>query len=124
VIAWNAQGRNTTSWLRLPVSGPGYTVTDRSTGAVLPSQAVPLDGRTKSLPLLYINRAGMSAAQVAAEVARLSNKATHTLTFAAPLPPVGFSTFKVVCRVIVPSLLHRLNRCTRFVCAGLLSASL
>ena len=52
VIAWNPEGQNTTSWLRLPVSGAAYTVTDLSTKAVVPNQATVIDARTKALPLL------------------------------------------------------------------------
>jgi hypothetical protein len=44
---------------------------------------------------LYLNRANLSAAAISAESARLSNKATHVVTFEAPLPPVGYSTFSV-----------------------------
>jgi alpha-mannosidase len=95
VIAWNPLAQNSTSWLRIPVSGDTWTVTDLATKAELPSQATALDARTKSLPLLYLNRANLSAAAISAESARLSNKATHVVTFEAPLPPVGYSTFSV-----------------------------
>jgi hypothetical protein len=40
VIAWNTQGQNVSSWLRVPVTGAGYTVTDLATKAVLPSQVL------------------------------------------------------------------------------------
>ena len=43
-----------------------------------------------SLPLLYI-----SGKLDPEKVSSRANKATHRLTFRAPLPPVGFSTFLV-----------------------------
>ena len=95
VIAWNPEGQNTTSWLRLPVSGAAYTVTDLSTKAVVPNQATLIDARTKALPLLYINKYKMKPAQLSAAQTAVANKATHVITFEAALPPVGFSTFEV-----------------------------
>jgi alpha-mannosidase len=87
VIAWNPLGQNTSSWLRIPVSGAGYSVTDLATQATIPSQATEIDNRTKTLPELYYRDPEEKAAH--------ANKATHVLTFAAPLPPVGFNTFRV-----------------------------
>eukprot|EP01043_Picozoa_sp_COSAG02_P051476 COSAG02_NODE_5421_length_4345_cov_3.631653_3_plen_527_part_00 len=95
VVAWNTLAQNTSSWLRLPVSGTGYVVTDLSTKATVPSQTLAIDSRTKQLPLLYINKFGMNAAQLSAAQAAVANNASHVLTFAAPLPPVGYSTFTV-----------------------------
>jgi alpha-mannosidase len=96
VIAWNPLGQNTSSWLRLPVSGgDGYTVTDLSTKATVPSQALAIDDRTKQLPLLYLNKYRMNATAVAQAQAALANQATHILTFEVALPPVGFSSFSV-----------------------------
>jgi alpha-mannosidase len=95
VLAWNPTGQKATNWLRIPVSGAAYSVTDLSSNAVLPSQATLIDNRTHELPLLYINKFGMKAAQLTAEEAKLSNKATHVLTFEATTPPVGYSSFKV-----------------------------
>ena len=57
---------------------------------VIASQANALDNRTLSLPLLYI-----SGKLDPEKVSSRANKATHRLTFRAPLPPVGFSTFLV-----------------------------
>ena len=94
VIAWNPLGQNVSSWLRIPVSGASYTVTDLSTAAV-PSQTTAIDARTKQLPQLYLNTANMSAASIANERRALTNRATHVLTFQAALPPAGFSTFSV-----------------------------
>ena len=95
VIAWNPLGQNTSSWLRIPVTGASYTVTDLASKATVPSQAIAIDDRTKQLPLLYLNKHGMHAAQVAAAQASLANNATHVLTFAAEIPPVGYSTFSI-----------------------------
>ena len=95
-VAWNPLGQNTTAWLRVPVTGSGgWTVADLGTGAKLPAQLIALDTRTKELPLLYINSFGMKSAELAATKAKLANKATHVITFAATLPAVGFSTFRI-----------------------------
>ena len=47
VIAWNPLGHNVSSWLRLPVTGSDFSVTNLANNASLPSQATPLDARTK-----------------------------------------------------------------------------
>ena len=47
VIAWNPLGQNTSSWIRLPVSGSGWVVTDLSTKAALVTQTNPIDNRTR-----------------------------------------------------------------------------
>jgi hypothetical protein len=95
VIAWNPLAQNSTSWLRIPVSGDTWTVTDLSTHTAVSSQAIAIDNRTHELPLLYINKYGKSAQQIAQEEASLSNKASHVLTFPAALPPVGYATYGV-----------------------------
>jgi hypothetical protein len=41
VMAWNTQGQNVSSWLRVPVTGANYTVTDLATKDVLLSQVRP-----------------------------------------------------------------------------------
>jgi hypothetical protein len=74
VLAWNPQGRNTSSWLRIPVSGAQWTVTDLASGTGLPSQATALDARTMSLPLLYINNFGKDPEAKAAEVCRIGGR--------------------------------------------------
>ena len=93
-------GQNTTSWLRVPVSGASWTVTDLAVNVTIANQANALDNRTRRLPLLYIAHNLTSPETIAAA----SNKATHVLTFAAPLPPVGFSTFKVQKRANVSAI--------------------
>lgn len=87
VIAWNPLGRNTTSWIRIPVSSARYSVTDLGRKAFVASQATIIDSRTKSLPELYYRDLKEKAAH--------ANKASHILMFEAPLPPVGFNTFRV-----------------------------
>ena len=95
VLAWNPEAQNVSTWLRIPVSGAAYTVTDLSTKAVLPNQATALDNRTLQLPLLYLNKHGMKASQIATAEAALANKATHVLSFEVSLPPVGYSSFLI-----------------------------
>lgn len=95
ILAWNPQGQNSSSWLRVPVTGSAFTVTDLATGAVLPSQTTALDARTKRLPLLYINKFGMTGEQFAAASHARANNATHSLTFRAPLPAAGYGSFLV-----------------------------
>jgi alpha-mannosidase len=108
VLAWNPHARTSKSWLRIPVAGAAWTVTDLSTKAVVPNQATAVDERTKQLPLLYLNRFGMDAATVAAAESKLSNNATHIVTFEASLPPVGYSSFsfkkKATDSAVPPSL--------------------
>ena len=94
VLAWNPQAQTRKSWLRIPVTGAAWTVTDLSTSAVVPNQATAVDERTKQLPLLYLNRFGMDAAKVAAEEDALKNNATHIVSFEAMMPPVGYSSFR------------------------------
>ena len=95
VIAWNPLAQNATTWLRVPVSGDAYVVTDIATRGGIASQAIAIDNRTHSLPKLYLNKFGLTTAQITAEETVLANKATHVLTFPVTLPPVGFSTFSV-----------------------------
>ena len=95
MIAWNPEGQKTSAWLSIPVSGAAYTVTDLATKATVPAQATALDNRTLDLPLLYLNKYKMKAAEVASQQAALANKATHALDFEVSLPPVGFSSFSV-----------------------------
>lgn len=93
VLAWNPQGRTIRPWLRIPVTGAAWTVTDLSTKADVPNQATAVDERTSQLPLLYLNRFGMDTASVAAAEGALRNNATHIVSFEAFLPPVGYSSY-------------------------------
>ena len=95
VVAWNPLAQAVNSTIRVPVVGPNWMAVDAATGAQLPSQTTPLDNRTLTLPLLYINSAGLTPAQLAAEVAARTNPATHDLVFQAALPAVGYSTITV-----------------------------
>ena len=94
-IAWNPAGQPSNSTLRIPVTGAAFVVTDLASGAVLPSQVTALDARTKSLPLLYINKFGMSGEDFAAASRGRANNATHVLAFRAPLPAAGYASFSV-----------------------------
>lgn len=96
VIAWNPLGQNTSTWLRIPVSGANYTVTDLATHATLSNQVTIIDSRTKELPLLYLNKYKMEPSEVTKAQVALANNATHVLTFDAALPPIGYSSFSVV----------------------------
>ena len=97
VVAYNPLGQAASPWIRLPVTGADWEVSsetpDGSGKRACPSQTSPLDARTLSLPLLYLNSFGMNAAQIAAAEAELKNNASHVIEFRAPLPPMGYSTF-------------------------------
>ena len=95
IVAWNPLAQAVNSTVRIPVVGAAWTATDVASGAVLPSQAVALDNRTLSLPLLYINHYGLTPEQEAAEVKARTNPATHELVFQVPTPAVGYSTVTV-----------------------------
>ncbi|EOD15755.1 alpha mannosidase [Emiliania huxleyi CCMP1516] len=93
IAAWNPLAHSVSEVARIPVSGGRWSVTD-GVGRAVPSQVVPLDERTKELPLLYLNSFGLSTRQVAEAKARLENKADHVLMVALEsLPPVGLATF-------------------------------
>ena len=94
-IAWNPAGQPSNSTLRIPVTGAAFVVTDLASGAVLPSQVTALDARTKSLPLLYVNKFGMSGEEFEAASRGRANNATHVLAFRAPLPAAGYASFSV-----------------------------
>jgi hypothetical protein len=92
VVAWNPQGQVASPWLRLPVIGGSWTVTDAQ-GVAVPSQTIALDNRTIEIPLLYVNHFGLSKAQDDAAKAAVANNATHTVTFQSTLPAVGYSYY-------------------------------
>jgi len=93
IAAWNPRAHAATDVIRLPVSGAAWHLTD-ATGRTIPSQTVPLDERTLSLPQLYLNSYGLNASQAAAARAALANKADHLLLAAVPMPPLGLATFR------------------------------
>ena len=92
VAAWNPTGHAAVEMARLPVSGTGWAVVDAE-GKPVSTQVLPLDARTLSLPLLYLNSFGMKPADVAAAKKALANKADHVLVFPMALPAVGLATF-------------------------------
>ena len=96
VYAWNPLAQSTNQLLKFPVKGTAFSVTALATNETIPSQINEIDARTKSLPLLYINHYGLNDQQEAAEVAKRTNQATHTVSFFAGLPPAGFAAFKVL----------------------------
>mmetsp|Transcript_24894 Transcript_24894/g.45105 ORF Transcript_24894/g.45105 Transcript_24894/m.45105 type:complete len:1133 (-) Transcript_24894:53-3451(-) len=95
VIAWNnlaSEGQSEKS-LRIPVNGHQWTVKDEHTGLPVAAQVVPIDSRTLSVPLLYINYYGLDEAGIAAKRKELMNNATHVLVFNVRLPLMGYATF-------------------------------
>eukprot|EP00971_Amphidinium_carterae_P239771 4760004-Amphidinium_carterae.1 len=98
VVAWNSlatEGQES-QLVRVPVMGDAWTVTDEESGKPIAAQVVPLDERTKSIPLLYINYHGLSPDQVAAKVKEYTNQATHVLLFTLQAPAAGYTTVKAV----------------------------
>merc|ERR1740138_1988383 len=87
VVAWNQRGQRASSVIRLPVLGSSWSVTGPS-GDAVPSQVTPIDERTKSLPLLYINAYKLSDEKLALMRKSLENTATHILTFTASIEDV------------------------------------
>ena len=102
VAAWNPLAQATTAIARLPVSGAHWAVTDAA-GRTVASQAVALDDRTRSLPLLYLNSHGMDDAQRQAATQKLANAADHVLLFELSLPPVGLATFRAAALAVPPT---------------------
>lgn len=94
VVAWNPIGQESTSVFRIPVSSSSLSVTSGD-GKAVASQTVVIDDRTKSLPLMYLNKFGMNAAQIEAAEKKLANPATHELVFQANVPAMGMATFEV-----------------------------
>lgn len=92
IAAWNPIGHTLSDIVRIPVSGAEWVVTD-STGHAVPSQTIPIDERTLSLPLLYLNSYNMSASQIKHAKAQLANRADHVLHLNLKMPPVGLATF-------------------------------
>ena len=89
VAAWNPLAHAASPIVRLPVNGAAWNVTDGG-GRAVRSQVVPLDARTSSLPLLYLNSFNMSASQKEAAQKELTNKADHILIFGGGAsPPSG-----------------------------------
>ena len=92
IAAFNPLGQAQDAMLRVPVGVAGHWTCDDASGAPAPTQALPLDDRTKQLPLLYVNAFNMTLAEVAEEKAKLANKAVQVLAIRASLPAVGLTT--------------------------------
>lgn len=95
VVAWNpiATESQDSQTLRIPVTGDTWTVTDDATGQAVAAQVVPLDSRTLSIPLLYINYYGLKEKDIEKKKQEYSNKATHALVFTVKPPPMGYATY-------------------------------
>jgi alpha-mannosidase len=102
IMAWNPNGGAIEDIVRIPVVGTEWAVTGPD-GSNVTSQLIPLDDRTKELPLLYLNSYGMNSAQIAAEKARLSNNATHVLVFSISVPAVGGAVYTAKSSAVDPS---------------------
>ncbi|KAJ9456762.1 putative alpha-mannosidase [Diplonema papillatum] len=94
VVAWNSLGRNSSQYLRIPVSFSSATVTGPM-GAVTNVQVDAIDARTLSIPLLYLNKFNMTSQQIAAAEQQIMNNATHVVSFMAELPPMGYGVYTV-----------------------------
>ena len=83
VVAWNPIGQSSSSVFRIPVTSSSPMTVTSGDGKTVTSQLVEIDDRTKSLPLMYLNKFGMSASEIEAAEKELSNPATHELVFQA-----------------------------------------
>lgn len=92
--AWNSLGQPRTEIAMLPVANGSWSC--NFAGESLATQLVPLDSRTKELPLLYLNSFNMTQNQIAAAEAKLANKADALLAVEIKMPAVGFATFECV----------------------------
>lgn len=90
--AWNSLGQPRTEIAMLPVVNGSWSC--NFAGESLPTQLVPLDNRTKELPLMYLNSFNMTSNQIAAAEAGLANKADALLAVEIKMPAVGFATFE------------------------------
>eukprot|EP00945_MAST-04E_sp_MAST-4E-sp1_P007088 g7088.t1 len=95
VAAWNplGQAESGNQILRIPVTGESWIVKDEATGKTVQAQVSAIDKRTLELPLLYINHFGVKKEDLPKIIDAYSNKATHVLTFAAEMPPMGYKLF-------------------------------
>jgi len=106
VVAWNPLSRKNDNFtFRIPVRSDNGEVFEVSDGQdrLLPTQLVPLDARTKTLPKLYLNAFGMTLKQREAAMKELENNATHLLLFQGDLPAMGAASFKVKKKIAEPS---------------------
>eukprot|EP00729_Bicosta_minor_P002033 gene2033-12011_t len=99
VVAWNSQGQSSEQVIRVPVTGPGYSVSYVGNAShKVPSQLITLTKRDFELPLLYLTYDELKNDTI---VRRTENKATHVLLFTAKLPAVGYETFEV--KMVAPT---------------------
>ena len=99
VVAWNSQGQASEQVIRVPVTGPGYSVSSVANEShKIASQLIPLTKRDYELPLLYLTYDELKNDTI---VRRTENKDTHVLIFSAKLPPVGYETFEV--KMVAPT---------------------
>ena len=75
-------------------AGP-WTATDVAKKRGVPAQALAISERTLSLPLLYLNKYGMSQADQDAWNKQNTNPATHVLSVQATIPAMGYTTLVV-----------------------------
>ena len=94
VIAWNPLGQAATPWINVPVNGATWAIADHQ-GKPVAGQTTPIDDRTKQLPLLYINSFKMDNATLQKEMAAVSNKASHVVSFRASVPALGYTVYTV-----------------------------
>jgi hypothetical protein len=85
-------GQNRSDIIRVPVGAGTWSVSD-GTGKQVVSQTTALDSRTKSLPLLYLNKYKMKPDAVAKAEEALANKADAILTFSVQVPAVGYAVY-------------------------------
>lgn len=74
MTVYNPLGRAVSHWVRLPVIGKSFVITDPN-GKSVPSQVLPISNVTKNIP------------------ERKGSLAENELVFQVALPPLGFSTF-------------------------------
>ncbi|KAJ8607976.1 hypothetical protein CTAYLR_008233 [Chrysophaeum taylorii] len=92
VAAWNSLAQPRTEVLMVPVVSSSWSCAFGD--EALPTQILPLDDRTKSLPLMYLNSYNMTPAEVKAAEAELANEADAILAVEVSLPAVGLATFE------------------------------
>jgi len=99
VTAWNPLAHKLEDYqfqipVRVDKDGLGFEVFVTGTDIInTKAQLLPLDSRTKELPLLYLNWYGLSKNQADTELQKLKNHATHNLVFSGDLPPLGAASF-------------------------------
>ncbi|XP_056018882.1 lysosomal alpha-mannosidase-like isoform X2 [Ostrea edulis] len=74
MTVYNPIGRSVGHWIRLPVIGKSYVITDPN-GKSVPSQVLPISNETKKIP------------------ERKGSLAENELVFWVMVPPLGFNTF-------------------------------